>query len=161
MSFQFVIIHGKDAVINHICNFLNVKEILMFTCSSKSLSQLKLSKNNIDISSMDPTNEILRNRDMSFEDFRSEMFKYVMSNLSFVEDEPNILRIEKHLESESFDEFDDFNPRHPQPKDKTHRRGGSYFNSDISDTVEQLRVSEDALNLSQIALHALELNNTD
>jgi hypothetical protein len=37
------------------------------------------------------------------------------------------------LGSASFDEYDDFTPRHPVPKDKVHRRGDSYFNSDITE----------------------------
>jgi hypothetical protein len=40
-------------------------------------------------------------------------------------------KIEKYLEISSYDEYDDFTPTHPLPKDKTHRRGNSYFNSDI------------------------------
>jgi hypothetical protein len=45
--------------------------------------------------------------------------------------------IDKHLESASFDEYDDFNPRHPEYKaNRGHRRGGSCFNSDISDIVD-------------------------
>lgn len=37
----------------------------------------------------------------------------------------------KAIEHASFDEYDDYTPRHPSMK--THRRGGSYFNSDIGD----------------------------
>ena len=37
----------------------------------------------------------------------------------------------KAIEHASFDEYDDYTPRHPQMK--THRRGGSYFNSDIAE----------------------------
>lgn len=48
------------------------------------------------------------------------------------EDESMFL-MHRHLESASFDEYDDFTPRHPVPKDKVHRRGDSYFNSDISE----------------------------
>ena len=51
--------------------------------------------------------------------------------------------IEKHLESASFDEYDDFNPRHPEYKgNRGHRRGGSYFNSDISDIVDMINKDE-------------------
>jgi hypothetical protein len=39
--------------------------------------------------------------------------------------------IQKHLEIASYDEYDDFAPRHPLPREKTHRRGDSYFNSDV------------------------------
>lgn len=51
--------------------------------------------------------------------------------------------IDKHLESASFDEYDDFNPRHPEYNGhKGHRRGGSYFNSDMSDVVDMLHQDE-------------------
>jgi hypothetical protein len=44
----------------------------------------------------------------------------------------------RHLEHCSMDEYDDFNPRHPKPRDKAHRRGDSYFNSDIDMVVNEL-----------------------
>ena len=49
------------------------------------------------------------------------------------EDEDLDAPILKRLEVASYDEYDDFNPRHPNPRDmnKTHRRGDSMFNSDI------------------------------
>lgn len=49
------------------------------------------------------------------------------------EEEAGMFLIEGRLESASFDEYDDFTPRHPVPKDKVHRRGDSYFNSDITE----------------------------
>ena len=74
--------------------------------------------------------------------------------------EEDDVRIMKCLEIASYDEYDDFNPRHPHPKNKTHRRGDSYFNSDITD------IANDALSgfgnkgggfdLSAIAALALE-----
>jgi hypothetical protein len=64
-----------------------------------------------------------------------------------------IMMIEKHLESSSFDEFDDFNPRHPDYK--SHRRGGSFFNSDISDAASQAIAAD----LSLIAKMALDLED--
>lgn len=48
-------------------------------------------------------------------------------------DEEDDMKIMKCLEIASYDEYDDFNPRHPHPRTKTHRRGDSYFNSDITD----------------------------
>lgn len=39
--------------------------------------------------------------------------------------------IQKHLEIASYDEYDDFAPRHPLPREKGHRRGNSLFNSDV------------------------------
>jgi hypothetical protein len=63
--------------------------------------------------------------------------------------------IEKYLESNSFDEFDDFNPRHPDYK--SHRRGGSFFNSDLSDIAAQVYATD----LSLIAKKALDLSETD
>jgi hypothetical protein len=69
-------------------------------------------------------------------------------------DEP----ILKAIEHASFDEYDDFNPRHPQMK--THRRGGSYFNSDIGDCgAEALKGMNDfdMTNLASMAMESLEL----
>ena len=64
-------------------------------------------------------------------------------------------KIENFLEISSVDEFDDFKPRHPQPRDKTHRRGDSYFNSDITETISNVDTLE-LQNLAKIALDALE-----
>lgn len=38
----------------------------------------------------------------------------------------------KHLERASCDEYDDYQPRHPNPRAGGHRRGDSLFNSDTS-----------------------------
>ena len=62
---------------------------------------------------------------------------------------------EKHLESDPCDPYDDFNPRHPPFK--SHRRGGSFFNSDISDTASQVAAAD----LSIIAKMALDLERCD
>lgn len=59
--------------------------------------------------------------------------------------------IEKHLEISSVDEYDDFCPRHPQPK--AHRRGNSYFNSDIESFANEALAGS----LSSIASIALSL----
>lgn len=72
------------------------------------------------------------------------------------DDEITDMVIQKHLEIASYDEYDDFTPRHPLPKDKTHRRGNSLFNSDIEVYANQ------ALNMDDIASLALdELNLRD
>mmetsp|Transcript_12273 Transcript_12273/g.18598 ORF Transcript_12273/g.18598 Transcript_12273/m.18598 type:complete len:190 (-) Transcript_12273:241-810(-) len=65
--------------------------------------------------------------------------------------------IEKHLESSSFDEYDDFNPRHPDYK--SHRRGGSFFNSDISDVAAQV-VAEDLSLIAKLALDSQDEEDT-
>ncbi len=57
----------------------------------------------------------------------------------------------KHLEHFSCDEYDDFNPRHPMPKDRAHRRGDSYFNSDIDMVVGELGSQMGQMDLSKIA----------
>jgi hypothetical protein len=68
-------------------------------------------------------------------------------------------QIFKQLEISSYDEYDDFNPRHPMPKERsTHRRGDSYFNSDIDTVVNELSNSNANSNggdLSSIAKAAL------
>lgn len=63
----------------------------------------------------------------------------------------------KHLEICSYDEYDDFNPRHPKPRDKAHRRGDSYFNSDIDMVVNELYSGTGAspFNLANIASSAV------
>lgn len=50
-----------------------------------------------------------------------------------ITDDEVVFMIERAFEKNSYDEFDDFAPRHPMPKDNLHRRGDSYFNSDIAD----------------------------
>jgi len=63
----------------------------------------------------------------------------------------------KHLEICSYDEYDDFNPRHPKPRDKAHRRGDSYFNSDIDMVVNELYSGMGAspFNLQNVAASAV------
>mmetsp|Transcript_8761 Transcript_8761/g.14909 ORF Transcript_8761/g.14909 Transcript_8761/m.14909 type:complete len:210 (+) Transcript_8761:119-748(+) len=79
--------------------------------------------------------------------------------------------IEKHLESASFDEYDDFNPRHPEYKaNRGHRRGGSYFNSDISDIVDMIHQDDPSTTgvkgmdnmamLAQMALDSLDIDGS-
>ena len=66
------------------------------------------------------------------------------------EGQENSEPILKYLEVSSYDEYDDFNPRHPSPRDmlKTHRRGDSYFNSDIESIAKDALL--DVLDLSTI-----------
>ena len=70
-------------------------------------------------------------------------------------DEP-ILRA---LEHASFDEYDDYHPRHPQ-MGKTHRRGGSYFNSDVGSDMGEVALSGlkefDLEHLASLAVTSLE-----
>ena len=57
---------------------------------------------------------------------------YLASDVTAMSDnesEVSGAEIFRHLEICSYDEYDDFNPRHPKPRDKAHRRGDSYFNS--------------------------------
>lgn len=61
--------------------------------------------------------------------------------------------IQRNIEAHSFDEYDDFTPTHPQPRDKTHRRGNSYFNSDIENHANK------ALDLHEVAELALNMEN--
>jgi hypothetical protein len=65
--------------------------------------------------------------------------------------------IEKRLESASYDEYDDFTPRHPMPRDKVHRRGDSYFNSDIGDAANVALDSAEVINMRKLASLALEV----
>ena len=56
---------------------------------------------------------------------------YLASAVTLCAADDSFPSIEKKFEIASFDEYDDFAPRHPNPREKTHRRGDSYFNSDI------------------------------
>lgn len=73
------------------------------------------------------------------------------------ESEVSNQEIFKHLEICSYDEYDDFNPRHPKPRDKAHRRGDSYFNSDIDMVVNELYsgLGASPFNLQNIAASAV------
>lgn len=74
------------------------------------------------------------------------------------ESEVSNQEIFKHLEICSYDEYDDFNPRHPKPRDKAHRRGDSYFNSDIEMVVNELYngLGASPFNLQNIAATAVK-----
>lgn len=74
------------------------------------------------------------------------------------ESEVSNQEIFKHLEICSYDEYDDFNPRHPKPRDKAHRRGDSYFNSDIDMVVNELYSGMGAspFNLQNVAASAVK-----
>lgn len=86
------------------------------------------------------------------------------------EEEPGSF-IDKHLESASFDEYDDFNPRHPEYRaNRGHRRGGSCFNSDISDIVDVIHKDDASSSggvkgmdsmamMAQMAMDSLSLDN--
>lgn len=65
---------------------------------------------------------------------------YLASNVSILleDEDEEAQQVFKHLEIMSYDEYDDFNPRHPKPREKVHRRGDSYFNSDIELVVNEL-----------------------
>eukprot|EP01038_Epipyxis_sp_PR26KG_P006315 gene6315-8695_t len=66
--------------------------------------------------------------------------------------------IMRHLEVSSCDEYDDFNPRHPMPRDKAHRRGDSYFNSDVDLFTNDPILGGMSNDLSSIAALALDQN---
>lgn len=79
---------------------------------------------------------------------------YLASNVSILleDEDEEAQQVFKHLEVMSFDEYDDFNPRHPKPREKVHRRGDSYFNSDIELVVNELPAALlDAVVLPQLA----------
>lgn len=87
---------------------------------------------------------------------------FLASDVTPVADDVDVesQQIFKQLEISSYDEYDDFNPRHPMPKERsTHRRGDSYFNSDIDTVVNELSSSNNANSnggdLSSIAKAAL------
>ena len=71
----------------------------------------------------------------------------------------------KQLEVASYDEYDDFHPRHPNPRTltetggKTHRRGDSYFNSDLDIEALAQEALQGIQTLDLLALDA-ELRNS-
>ncbi len=67
-------------------------------------------------------------------------------------DDNELFTIQKCLESNSYDEYDDFTPRHPVPKDKVHRRGDSYFNSDIADAAKGATLDATVKKLAVLAI---------
>eukprot|EP01039_Chlorochromonas_danica_P007015 gene7015-7759_t len=70
----------------------------------------------------------------------------------------------RQLERCSYDEYDDFQPRHPMPKDRAHRRGDSYFNSDIETVVNEISggmSSGTSADLRAMARSALEGSPAD
>lgn len=75
--------------------------------------------------------------------------------VSIVDEGDEEHHIQKYLEVSSYDEYDDFAPRHPHPRDKTHRRGDSYFNSDIES------FANEALALDMQSIASLALTSDD
>eukprot|EP01041_Mallomonas_annulata_P011372 gene11372-23802_t len=69
--------------------------------------------------------------------------------------------LSRDMEKNSFDEFDDFISRHPNPKGKnSHRRGDSLFNSDIEQAADKAR-KEEYGNMSMLASLALKAEQMD
>jgi hypothetical protein len=61
----------------------------------------------------------------------------------------------KEIEISSYDEYDDFNPRHPMMKEgAAHRRGNSLFNSDIYTVTSELGV----MNMNRGGSHGFDLS---
>jgi len=72
-----------------------------------------------------------------------------------VDEEPYNEEIFKHLNLVSFDEYDDFNPRHPLPREMgSHRRGDSYFSSDVEMLANEPKLKFDIQSLNVAALDA-------
>lgn len=70
-------------------------------------------------------------------------------------------QIFKHLEISSYDEYDDFMPRHPLPREKNHRRGDSYFNSDVDMYANEVLVGMKAFDMQNLANAALDVDIDD
>jgi len=81
---------------------------------------------------------------------------FLASDVSiFPDDDEDAQHVFKHLEIVSYDEYDDFNPRHPKPREKAHRRGDSYFNSDIELVVNELPTALDTVLSTIQSLHSV------
>lgn len=85
---------------------------------------------------------------------------FLSSNVQpVVDEEAYNEEVFKHLNLVSFDEYDDFNPRHPKPRDQgSHRRGDSYFSSDIEMLANEPKLKFDiqTLNVAAIGQEAEE-----
>lgn len=66
-------------------------------------------------------------------------------------------KIHKHIEVTSCDEFDDFEPRHPVARG-AHRRGDSYFNSDVDAHANEIQPvhKSNAFNMSGMSSAMLD-----
>lgn len=71
------------------------------------------------------------------------------------EEVPEEHKIHTHIEKVSCDEWDDFVPRHPMAK-MSHRRGDSYFNSDVD-----MYANEAVFDMKDIAAAALDTEDTE
>ena len=85
---------------------------------------------------------------------------YLVSEVDVEEEQMEDQEIYKHLEIASYDEYDDFNPRHPMPREKAHRRGDSYFNSDIELVVNELPINSN-MDVGAIASSISNVNLND
>jgi hypothetical protein len=78
---------------------------------------------------------------------------------------PNVIDqpILKAFERASFDEYDDYHPLHPMMRSKGHRRGGSYFNSDVEEVArEAIRQQNfDLSSMAALAVNSLTLEGED
>lgn len=164
----------KEKWNSHIWEYLTLPDLLSFSLCSHFTSSLPISasiaqsliNSNSQAKFIDP--QFLDLNHMNLGIFRKTIHrlldgiksepKYELNSGEIISanvDEEESVPIEKYLESNSFDEFDDFNPRHPDYK--SHRRGGSFFNSDLSDIAAQVYATD----LSLIAKKALDLSETD
>ena len=165
----------------NVLSYCDLRDVMMLSLTSKVASSIPLSENMAQI--LIEGNESARRVDIQFLDLRNctlgtirlSLYRLIigvmqpsfdfdrLGNVSigaFCEDTDSsrseeVFLIEKHLESTSYDQYDDFNPRHPDYK--SHRRGGSFFNSDISDAASQAVAAD----LSLIAKMALNLDQED
>ena len=96
-----------------------------------------------------------------FEKYSADIACFTMptSTDSSAQDIPVVVR---DLEKSSFDEFDDFVSRHPNPKQNpSHKRGDSLFNSDIEQIAEIARSEENISNLSDMVSLAFERQDSN
>ena len=154
----------------NIWSFLDIKDLVAFSCTRGDLGDVEVMGF--------VANELFSNFQMPliFDNEASYSTRYLISQLkkysslssplihspqgeNEVPNENVFYGIVKHLESASYDEYDDFTPRHPVPKDKVHRRGDSYFNSDVGDAAMIALDSasiKDIKKLASVALYEVE-----
>mmetsp|Transcript_5474 Transcript_5474/g.5639 ORF Transcript_5474/g.5639 Transcript_5474/m.5639 type:complete len:184 (-) Transcript_5474:227-778(-) len=122
-----------DVFLSNMWSFLPTESKLLFSGVNKS-TRRKLKSNNLDVDCFTVSKELMYS--------------------SY--DEQSIVVLSRDLEKNSFDEYDDFVSRHPNPKGKNHhRRGDSLFNSDIEQSADKARHEEFGANMGVLASLAL------
>ena len=161
-----------DVFANHLWDFLNLRDILQFSAVCKMAECMEISgelaakvlRHHKNFICKDHERNISLQKSMNIAGLRKAVYrtpagetmsaffdvfeKYSFEISCFTPPLSKLLLDEEillshELEKTSFDEFDDFVSRHPNPKQRnSHNRGDSLFNSDIEQIAEAARCAE-------------------